>query len=72
MEFVKLYKLCLDETYSNVWIDARWSDAFPVHNCLIKGNSLLLFVFKFTLECVFKQVQASTEDVNFLSQTDLP
>ena len=64
--------MCLDETYINVWIDKHWSGAFPVHNCLVKGNSILLLLVNISLECVFKQVQASTEDVNFLGQTDLP
>jgi len=71
MEFVRLYIMCLVETYINVWIDKHWSDAFPVCNCLIKGNSILLLLFNISLECVFKKVQASTEDVNFLDQPDL-
>jgi len=37
--------MCLDETYFNVWIDKHWPDAFPVHNCLIKGNSILPLLF---------------------------
>jgi hypothetical protein len=71
MEFVRLYKMCLVETYINVWINKHWSDAFPVRNCLIKGNSILVLLFNIYLECVFKKVQASTEDVNFLGQPDL-
>ena len=55
-----------------MWIEKYWSDAFPVHNCVIKGNSILLLLFNISLECVFKKVQASTESVNFLGQTDLP
>jgi len=52
--------MCLDETYINVWIDKHRSDAFPAHNCMIKGNSVLLLLFNISLECVLrksKQVQ---------------
>jgi hypothetical protein len=44
---------------------------FPVQNCLIKGNSILLLLLNISLECVFKKVQVNTEDVNFLGHTEL-
>jgi len=59
MEFVRLYKMCLDETYINVWTDNQWSDAFPVHNCPIKGNSVLLLLFNISLECSLRKSKQS-------------
>jgi hypothetical protein len=47
-------------------------DTVPVHNCLIKGDFLLLLLFNFPLECAFRKVQTNAGNVNLLGQTYLP
>jgi hypothetical protein len=54
---VKLIKMCLNETYSNVHIGKLLSDKFPIHNGLKQGDALSPLLFNFALEYAVRKVQ---------------
>jgi hypothetical protein len=41
MKLVRLIKLCLNETYSTVWVGKHLSDMFPIRNGLKQEDALL-------------------------------
>jgi len=41
MKLVRLIRMCLNETYSRVWVDRYLSDIFPIKNVLKQGDALL-------------------------------
>jgi hypothetical protein len=47
MKLVKLIKMCLNETYSTVWVGKHLSDMFPIRNCLKQGDVLSSLRFNF-------------------------
>jgi hypothetical protein len=47
MKLVKLIKMCLNETYSNVHIGKHMSDNFPIQNGLKQRDALLPLLSKF-------------------------
>jgi hypothetical protein len=51
MEQVRLIKMCLNDTYSEVRMGKHLSDSFPIQNCLKHGDALspLLFNFVFRI-----------------------
>jgi hypothetical protein len=53
---VRLIKMCLNETYSNVRVGKYLSDKFPIHNGLKEGDALSPFLFNFALEYVIRKV----------------
>jgi hypothetical protein len=55
MKQVRLIKMCLNETYSNVCIGKYLSDMFPIQNGL-KQNDLLPLLFNFALEYTIRKV----------------
>jgi len=58
---VKVIKMCLNETYSNVWVSKCLSDTFPVKNGLKHVHALLLLIFNFALEYAITWVQAGED-----------
>ena len=50
MEMVRLIKMCLNETYSRVWVGKYLPDIFPIKNGLKQGDALLPVLFKFASE----------------------
>jgi hypothetical protein len=38
MKLVRLIKMCLNETYSTVWVGKNFSDIFPIKNGLKQGD----------------------------------
>jgi len=51
VKLVRLIKMCLNKTYSEVCIDKHLSDAFPVHNGLRQGDACLsLLLYNFPLQ----------------------
>jgi hypothetical protein len=59
MKLVKLFKMCLNETYeySKVRIGNHLSDSFPVQNGLKQGDALSPLLFNFALEYAIRKVQ---------------
>jgi len=58
--------MCLNATYSNVWISKYLSDTFPIKNGLKHVGALLLLIFNFAIEYAIIWVQA---DVNLLGES---
>jgi len=50
MKGVRLFKMCLNEIYSEVRISKNLFNAFPIHNGLKQGDSLSPLLFNFALE----------------------
>jgi hypothetical protein len=57
MKFVRLIKICLNETYSKVCIGKYFYDSFPVHDGLKQGDALSPLLLTFALEYVIRKVQ---------------
>jgi hypothetical protein len=49
MKLVRLVKMCLNETYSRVWVGKHLSDIFPIKNGLKQGDALSPLLFNFAL-----------------------
>jgi hypothetical protein len=54
---VGLMKMCLNNTYSRVWVGKHLSDTFPIRNDLKKGDVLSPLLLKFALEYASGRVQ---------------
>ena len=49
MKLVRIIKMCLNETYSRVWVDKHLSDTFPVRIGLKLGDALSPLPFNFAV-----------------------
>jgi len=58
---VRLIKMCLNETYSRVWIGKHLPHIFPTENGLKQGDALLPLPFKFASEYAVRMVQINQE-----------
>jgi hypothetical protein len=56
IKLLRLIKVCLNETYSNVCMGKRLSDNFPIQNDVKQGDALLPLIFDFALEYSFRKV----------------
>jgi hypothetical protein len=57
MKLVKLIKMCLNQTYSRVWVGKHLSDRFPIKNGFKQGDALSPLLFNFALEYAIWRVQ---------------
>jgi hypothetical protein len=58
MKLVRLTKMCLNETYSNVCTGKHLSDAFHNQNHIKQGDAKLSLLFLYlALDCVFRKVK---------------
>jgi hypothetical protein len=57
MKLVRLIKMCLNETYSEVHIGSHFSENFPVQNGLKQGVALSPLLFNVALDYVISKVQ---------------
>jgi hypothetical protein len=53
--------MCLNETYSRIWVGGHLSDRFPIKNGLKQGDALSLLLFSFALENAISSVQGNQE-----------
>jgi hypothetical protein len=60
-KLVRLIKLCLNETYSEVCVGNHLSDTFPIQNGLKQGDTLLPWLFNFATEYAIRKIQESTQ-----------
>jgi hypothetical protein len=61
MKLVRLIKMCLNETYSNVHIRKNLSNVFSIPNCLKKGDALSPLILNFALKCAIRKFQENQE-----------
>ena len=59
MKLLRLIKMCLNETYSIVWVSKHLSDMFPFMNDLKEGDALWALLFNFVLEYAIRMVQVN-------------
>jgi hypothetical protein len=57
MKLVTIIKMCLNETYSRVWVEKHISDMFPIQNRL--KHALLPLRFIFALKYAIRMVQVN-------------
>ena len=48
-KLVRIIKMCLNETFSRVWVDKHLSDTFPVRIGLKLGDALSPLLFNFAV-----------------------
>jgi len=56
---VYVARMCLNETYSTVWLGKHLSDRFPVRNGLKQGDALSPLLFNFPLGYAISMVQVN-------------
>jgi len=61
MKLVKVIKMCLNETYSRVWVGKNLCDMFPIRNGLKQGDALSPLLFNFVLEYTIRMVQVNQD-----------
>jgi hypothetical protein len=63
MKLARLIKMCLNETYSRVWVGKYLPDMFLIRYGLIKGDILLPLLFNFALEYAIRRVWVNQHSV---------
>ena len=61
VKLVRVIKMCLNESYSNIWISKYLSDTFPVKNSLKHGSALLPLIFNFSVEYAITRVHVGQD-----------
>jgi hypothetical protein len=71
MKPVRLVQMCLNETYSRVWVGKHLSDTFPIKNGLKQGDALSPYIFNFALEYAIRGIQANQEGLKLIGTNHL-
>jgi len=71
VNLVRLIKICLNATYSTVWVGKHLSGIFPVQNGLKQGDALSLLLSNLALEYTISRVQANQEGLKLLGTHQL-
>jgi len=50
IQLVRLIKMCLNETYSRVWVSKYLSDIFPIKNGLKQRDTISPLLFNFAVD----------------------
>jgi hypothetical protein len=53
--------MCLNETYSRVWVGKHLSDVFPIRNGFKKGDALSPLLLNFVLEHAIRRVHVNQD-----------
>jgi len=64
MNLVSLIKMCLNATYSRVWVCKYLSGIFPIQNCLKQRVALSLLLSSLALEYTISRVQEARRALN--------
>ena len=59
MKLVRLIKMCLNETYSTVWVGKNFSDMFPIKNGLKQGDAFFITGSQLCFTVCHKRVQVN-------------
>jgi hypothetical protein len=59
MKLVRLIKMCLNETYSEVHMGKHLPHSFPIQNGLNQGDALSPLLFNFALEYAIRKVKVN-------------
>jgi hypothetical protein len=65
MKLVRLIKMCLNETYSKIYVGKHLFVKFHVQNNLKQGDALLPLLFKNALEYAIRKVQGNCSTRNY-------
>jgi hypothetical protein len=55
--------MCLNETYSGVWVGKHLPDVFPIKNGLKSGDAVSPLLFNFGLVYAIRRVQIIQDDL---------
>jgi len=61
MQLVRLIKICMNKTFSTVWVGKHLSDMFHIRNGLKEEYALSQLLFNFASEYTIRRVQVNQD-----------